>query len=182
MTEGRHELQAEIERVLNLGRRMSGTASVLQRTEYRWTDTERQQFNRLCEWAKEAFDVADRLSALVTVEAHSQVREQADDTRVDTTGNSTDSRTASENEMKDATVTPNPKSYIPLKGLKEMAERLSELGDKVEGGIYLKSLGSELKSASRALVNHRLTLLAEHGRSNTALSETLPSAAPQEEP
>lgn len=47
--------------LIQVARRLSGTASILQRTEYRWTNDERQQFNRLQEWSKAIFDAVDVL-------------------------------------------------------------------------------------------------------------------------
>lgn len=45
-----------IEALVDVGRRISGTATILQRTQHRWTSDELQQFNRLCEWSREIFD------------------------------------------------------------------------------------------------------------------------------
>ena len=60
----RVELDPEIERIRQHGRDLSGTASILQRIQYRWTADEQAQFDRLCEWSSKAFAIADRLTAL----------------------------------------------------------------------------------------------------------------------
>lgn len=54
-----------IEALIGVGRRISGTASLLQRTQNSWTADEQQQFNRLCEWSKEIFDRTSELEKLV---------------------------------------------------------------------------------------------------------------------
>jgi hypothetical protein len=59
------EIEALVGKFNDIGRRISVTASILQRTEYRWTDVERQQFDRLCEWSKAIFDRADELAGVI---------------------------------------------------------------------------------------------------------------------